>query len=253
MNSDPSAATGLSNLQELRERGSYQPGAPQPGFDPSRTVLLVIDPVNDFLSEGGAAWEMTKSTVHAHNVVGHLRQANVTYLSDAIGAENMVAYEASVRVNYPLVSNAVLKVEEFVEALERPSAGGAVAAGDEVIGSDRGKIGAVDDVQAQPAEGVPFMTVSTGVLGIGGKLHIPLGAALRQPGLRQHPQAGGGQDAMARAAIGAGPPGQDGACRTLGCAALRLHGAHRRLVVAVAVHQVRATSVGCNHPACVSE
>ena len=25
-------------------------------FPPERTALLVIDPVNDFLSEGGAAW-----------------------------------------------------------------------------------------------------------------------------------------------------------------------------------------------------
>lgn len=83
-------------------------------------------------------------------------------------------------MNYPLVGNAVLKVDEFVEALERPSAGGAVAAGDEVIGSDRGKIGTVDDVQAQPAEGVPYMTVSTGVLGIGGKLHIPLEAVVQR-------------------------------------------------------------------------
>ncbi|MDQ3633790.1 MAG: hypothetical protein M3405_04680, partial [Acidobacteriota bacterium] len=32
-------------------------------FPRARTALLVIDPVNDFLSEGGAAWEMTKTTV----------------------------------------------------------------------------------------------------------------------------------------------------------------------------------------------
>ncbi len=29
-------------------------------FARERTALLVIDPVNDFLSEGGAAWELTK-------------------------------------------------------------------------------------------------------------------------------------------------------------------------------------------------
>jgi ureidoacrylate peracid hydrolase len=27
-------------------------------FDSSRTAVLVIDPVNDFLHEDGAAWEM---------------------------------------------------------------------------------------------------------------------------------------------------------------------------------------------------
>lgn len=296
MNPSVMTPTAPRNLQDLRERGSYRPGLPQPGFDPARTVLLVIDPVNDFLSEGGAAWGMTKSTVQSHDVVGHLRQAidaarrhripviygpmayteedyaearmqcrcginrlmfeqkmflagswgadfhpdlkpapgeivllphkgtdvfetdlpqhlerlgttniviagmtanlccestgrhavehgyDVTYLSDAIGAENMVAYEASIRVNYPLVGNAVLKVEEFVGALEGRTAGAAVAAGDEVIGSDRGKVGTVDAVHAEPTDGVPYMTVSTGVLGIGGKLHIPLEAIVQRSG-----------------------------------------------------------------------
>ncbi len=35
------------------------------GFPLDRTALLVIDPVNDFLSEGGAAWDLTKNTVNA--------------------------------------------------------------------------------------------------------------------------------------------------------------------------------------------
>ncbi len=42
-------------------------------FPRGHTALLVIDPVNDFLSEGGAAWDLTKSTVRRHNVVGHLK------------------------------------------------------------------------------------------------------------------------------------------------------------------------------------
>src|SRR3954466_6833255 len=44
-------------------------------FPPDRTALLVIDPVNDFLSEGGAGWEMTKITVEMNDVVGHLKRA----------------------------------------------------------------------------------------------------------------------------------------------------------------------------------
>jgi len=44
-------------------------------FPPDRTALLVIDPVNDFLSEGGAAWQMTRTTVTKHDVVGHLKRA----------------------------------------------------------------------------------------------------------------------------------------------------------------------------------
>lgn len=288
------STTSIQDTAPAQGRGSYRPQERQPGFDPATTVLLVIDPVNDFLSEGGAAWEMTKSTVTAHDVVGHLRQAidaarrrgipviygpmaytqedyadgrlqcrcginrlmfeqkmflagswgadfhpelkpgegevvllphkgtdvfetdlpehlerlgtshlviagmtanlcvestgrravengyDVTYLSDAIGAENMIAYEASIRVNYPLVGNAVLKVDEFVTALEGQGRGGDIAPGDSVVGSDRGKVGTVDQVHA--GEPVPYMTVSTGVLGIGAKLHIPLEAVVQRAG-----------------------------------------------------------------------
>ena len=42
---------------------------------PARSALLEIDPVNDFLSEGGADWDMARSTVEKHDVVGHLKQA----------------------------------------------------------------------------------------------------------------------------------------------------------------------------------
>ncbi len=45
------------------------------GFVPEHTALLVIDPVNDFLSEGGADWNMTRRTVLKHDVVGHLKEA----------------------------------------------------------------------------------------------------------------------------------------------------------------------------------
>ncbi len=44
-------------------------------FSPDRTALLVIDPVNDFLSEGGAGWDLAKTSVKLHDVVGHLKQA----------------------------------------------------------------------------------------------------------------------------------------------------------------------------------
>ncbi|MEX1162363.1 MAG: cysteine hydrolase, partial [Nitriliruptor sp.] len=223
------------------------------GFAPEKTALLVIDPVNDFLSEGGAGWSMTEGTVTKHDVVGHLRQAidaardhripvlfapmafvaddyadqelqrksgigrimfelkmfqagtwgadfhpdlqpvsgdivlqphklndvfetdlpdhlerlgtsqliiagmaanlcceatgrhaaehgyDVTYLRDAIGAENLAAYEAAIRINYPLVGNTVIDTEDLVAILEA----GATAPEDgaDVYGSDQMKIG----------------------------------------------------------------------------------------------------------------
>ncbi|MDQ4133891.1 MAG: hypothetical protein M3179_11975, partial [Actinomycetota bacterium] len=56
--------------------GTYRlKGEQGAGFVPEQTALLVIDPVNDFLSEGGADWDMARSTVEKHDVVGHLKQA----------------------------------------------------------------------------------------------------------------------------------------------------------------------------------
>ena len=61
---------------ERRCGGTYRlKGETGTGFVPERTALLVIDPVNDFLSEGGADWDMTRSTVEKHDVVVHLKQA----------------------------------------------------------------------------------------------------------------------------------------------------------------------------------
>lgn len=230
-------------------------------FDPRRTALLVIDPVNDFLHEDGAAWAMTKSTVKKNDVVNQLARLtagarnagvpvlfgpmaytaedyaeqhlqrrsginrlmyenkmflagsfgadfhadiqpqpgdiilaphkgtdvletdlpehldrlgtthlvlagmtanlcvestgrhatelgyDVTFLSDAIGAESLPAYEASIHVNYPLIGNAVLEVDEFLNGIgPAASAHDVVRVGDTVYGSDRGKIGEVEEI-----------------------------------------------------------------------------------------------------------
>ncbi len=61
---------------DSRGGGTYRlKGQSGTGFVPERTALLVIDPVNDFLSEGGADWDMARRTVEKHDVVGHLKQA----------------------------------------------------------------------------------------------------------------------------------------------------------------------------------
>lgn len=57
----------------MRPRGQHvDRRLPEHDVDPARTALLVIDPVNDFLHEEGAAWEMTKSTVKKNDVVAQL-------------------------------------------------------------------------------------------------------------------------------------------------------------------------------------
>jgi ureidoacrylate peracid hydrolase len=250
---------------------------PTTRFDPQRTALLVIDPVNDFLHEDGAAWEMTKSTVKKNDVVAQLARLtagaraagvpvlfgpmayteedyarhhlqlrsginrlmfenrmflagsfgadfhadvqpqpgdvilqphkgtdvvetdlrahlerlgtthlvlagmtanlcvestgrhatelgyDVTFLSDAIGAESLPAYEASVHVNYPLIGNAVMEVDDFLAGIGL-GAGDQVAVGDTVYGSDQGKIGSVERVVAAGGGAPAHMVVPRGLI-----------------------------------------------------------------------------------------
>ena len=265
-------------------------------FPPHRTALLVIDPVNDFLSEGGAAWELAKSTVTLHDVVGHLRRAiegarergipvlfapmaytaedytdralqrrsginrlmferqmflagswgadfhpdlrprgdetvllphkgldvfetdlpeqlrrlgtthlviagmtanlccestgrhameagyDVTFLADAIGAESLPAYEASVHLSYPLIANAVLEVDEFLAAVDASAPGRlGVQPGDTVRGSDRGEIGTVERVVEATEETEAYLVVPRGLL-FGRETFIPLEAVVRRAG-----------------------------------------------------------------------
>lgn len=265
------------------------------GFPRGATALLVIDPVNDFLSEGGAAWEMTKNTIRMHNVVGHLRQAidcarahdvpvlfapmayteedyadgklqcrcginrvifekrmflagswgadfhpqlqpredeivllphkgtdvfetdlpqhlarlgtthlviagmaanlccestgrravekgyDVTYLSDAIGAESVLAYEASIHVNYPLLANALMTADEFARALEEPHRMLLeTVPGTTVRGSDHGDIGTVLEV-VQPTDATDgYLLVSRGLLSH--DIYIPFDAVVNCAG-----------------------------------------------------------------------
>ncbi len=259
-------------------------------FYPARTALLVIDPVNDFLSEGGAAWEMTKSTVKKNDVVAQLQRLvgatreagvpvlfgpmaytqedyadhglqrrrginrlmfetkmflagswgadfhpdiqptdadvvlqphkgtdvfetdlpehlerlgteqlviagmtanlcvestgrhatehgyHVTFLSDAIGAESLPAYEASIHVNYPLIANAVMEVDEFLAAITAGGPASQVAQlGDTVIGSDRGKIGEVEQVVPAQGGSPGYLRVARGIV-VDKETYIPLDA-----------------------------------------------------------------------------
>lgn len=259
------------------------------GFASDRTALLVIDPVNDFLSEGGAGWEMTKGTVTKHDVVGHLRQAidaarghgipvlhapmaflaedyaeqelqrrsgigrimfelrmfqagtwgadfhpqlqpredevvlkphkqndvfetdlpehlerlgtsqlviagmtanlcceatgrhaaehgyDVTFLRDAIGAENLPAYEASIRVNYPLIANTVMDTEDFVAILE--AADPALEDGSDVMASDQMKIGSIDEVVMDGDDEGGYLAVGRSILSH--DLYVPLDAVTK--------------------------------------------------------------------------
>ncbi len=265
-------------------------------FPSDRTALLVIDPVNDFLSEGGADWENTKTTVSMNNVIGNLKRAiegardqgipvlfgpmayteedyadkelhrrsginrimyekkmflagswgadfhpdlqpqdgdtvllphkgidvfetdlpdhlqrlgithlviagmtanlccestgrhameagyDVTFLSDAIAADNLAAYEAAIRVNYPLIANAVIEVEEFLVAVDASTGSRiGVQAGDTVRGSDHGEIGTVEKVVEATEETDGYLVVPRGLI-FQTDACIPLDAVVKRAG-----------------------------------------------------------------------
>ncbi len=276
---------------------AYLPGKQtELGFSPGRTALLVIDPVNDFLSQGGAGWDLVKHTVRLHNVVGNLKRAiegarergvsvlfgpmayteedyaerslqrrsrinrlmferkmflagswgadfhpdlrpredetvllphkgidvfetdlpdhlrrlgathlviagmtaslccestgrhameegyDVTYLSDAIGAESIAAYEAAIHLGYPLVGNAVMEVEQFLAAVDATApAGLGVQPGDRVRGSDGGEIGEVERVVEASEVVDAHLVVPSGLI-LKKDVYIPLDAVVRRAG-----------------------------------------------------------------------
>ncbi len=265
-------------------------------FPTDRTALLVIDPVNDFLSEGGAGWELTKTTVKLNEVIEHLKEAiegvrthgipvlfgpmayteedyadeqlqrrsginrlmferkmflagswgadfhpdlqpregdtvllphkscdvfqtdlaehldrmatthlvvagmtanlccestgrhameagfDVTFLSDAIGAASIPEYEAAIRLNFPLIANAVITVDEFLAAVAPSTTGGAhVQTGDSVRGSDHGEIGTVSEVVQATEETGGYLLVPRGLI-FKSDTYIPLDAVVKRSG-----------------------------------------------------------------------
>ncbi|MDT5259985.1 MAG: hypothetical protein QOD10_5065 [Mycobacterium sp.] len=58
-------------------------------YEPELTGLLIVDPYNDFLSEGGKLYERSRSTLEANNVVEHMRQ--VLAAARAAGVQVFIA------------------------------------------------------------------------------------------------------------------------------------------------------------------
>jgi ureidoacrylate peracid hydrolase len=109
------------------------------------------------------------------------RGYDVTFISDAIGAENIPAYEAAVHVNYPLISNGIMKVDEFLAAVDASPGRNDVQPGDMVHGSDHGEIGKVEEVVQPGADGEGHMLVRRGMI-LQNDTYIPLGAVVKRAG-----------------------------------------------------------------------
>ncbi|WP_062545623.1 isochorismatase family protein [Rufibacter tibetensis] len=65
-----------TSSQSFHFKATYLPKAEDTiPFPLDKTALLVIDPVNDFLSEGGAVYELTKNSLKLQDTITHLKQA----------------------------------------------------------------------------------------------------------------------------------------------------------------------------------
>ncbi len=284
--------------QENKAKATYLPREEKViSFPIDKTALLVIDPVNDFLSEGGAAYELTKNTLKMHDMIEHLKKTidgarakgipvlfgpmayteddyadeklqkksginrmmfetkmflagswgadfhpdlqpqpedivllphkscdvfrsdlpeqlqqlgithlviagmaanlccestarhamedgyDVTMIKDAMGAASIPEYEAAVHLNLPLVSNAVITTEEFLNALEvsAPNHMVDVREGDTVKGSDNGEIGTIEKVVVAANESESYILVPQGLI-FKTDIYIPLDAVTKRSG-----------------------------------------------------------------------
>lgn len=282
----------------IQSKATYLPKEERTlSFPPDKTALLIIDPVNDFLSEGGAGWELTKNTVKTVNdVVPNLKRAiegarskgikilfgpmayteedyrdehlqkksginrlmfekkmflagswgadfhpelkpaisdtvllphkscdvfrtdlpehlkkmgithlviagmtanlccestarhamedgyDVTMLKDAIGAASIPEYETAVHINFPLISNAVIKVDEFLAAINSiPTEGLKIQEGDTVYGSDHLEIGNIEKIVEGNDKQESYLLVPSGLI-FKTDLYIPMDAIVKRSG-----------------------------------------------------------------------
>jgi hypothetical protein len=104
---------------------------------------------------------------------------DVTFLSDAIGAASVPEYEASIRVNFPLIGNAVITVDEFLAAVDASAM--SVQPGDTVYGSDHGEIGTVKEIVEAAEETEGYLLVPRGLI-FQTDTYIPLDAVVKRSG-----------------------------------------------------------------------
>lgn len=104
------------------------------------------------------------------------RGYDVTFVRDAIGAENLPAYEASIRVNFPLIGNAAMETEDLLSAIGPDRL---PRAGDEAYASDRLKLGSIQDVVDTERDRPGYIEVKRGVFA--SDTYIPLDAVVKVP------------------------------------------------------------------------
>jgi nicotinamidase-related amidase len=92
-------------------------------FDKEITALLVIDPYNDFISEGGKVWNRLKGVAEANKCIPHMMQVlaelgyEVTMVKDATADYSDKEMHAALDVNIPNYATAIVTTNEVVDSI----------------------------------------------------------------------------------------------------------------------------------------
>ncbi|MCE2476231.1 MAG: cysteine hydrolase [Alphaproteobacteria bacterium] len=89
--------------------------APAADYDPAKTAILLIDPYNDFLSQGGKAYFLGESTIKSANLIENLK--NLVTAARAAGAKVVYVphahYEPGVYDQYPFLNPTQSSIARF--------------------------------------------------------------------------------------------------------------------------------------------
>jgi len=91
-------------------------------------------------------------------------------------------YEAAININFPVIANAVIKTDDFLDAIETGNSGSVqVQEGDTIHGSDGGEIDTVKEVVHSRSEGEGYILVPRGMI-FKTDTYIPLDAVIKRNG-----------------------------------------------------------------------
>ena len=103
-------------------------------YNKQLTALLVIDPYNDFISEGGKIWDRIRAAAEANDCVPHMLQVlnaarnatvrfaaelgyEVTVVKDATADYSDEEMHAALDVNLPNYTSAIMSTEEIMASI----------------------------------------------------------------------------------------------------------------------------------------
>jgi len=96
-------------------------------YDQEITALLMIDPYNDFISEGGKVWDRRKAVAEGNDCVPHMLQvlnaaqggaAHLLCAASSVPSGRLrEQMHAALEINIPNYASAIVRTDEIVRSL----------------------------------------------------------------------------------------------------------------------------------------